>query len=258
MTYLTKTQARALSAANNYTARKFTPLEVVIRQLVKVAKEKDSMSVEHYQESIRQVRRNIEAATTNYRILDAVAEAVKTPEAMQTLLEMFPYVEFEDAIFNRRFTGLQLAAYEGVNRSSLVDALKWLSDVHSLGQKLPLGYVTYIGTADTNYMAMRDTAVTTGHPEYRGMVLPEVLQAEVKRLFGNVSAFQAQERIRRYDLMNTAGVFELFGVDIQPTTHGITSVVEFSTVKIGRVNEKVLSINLEVAGEIKAKYMFVI
>ena len=258
MTYLTKHQARALSAANNYTPRKFTPLEVVIRQLVKVAKEKATMSGEDYQESIRQVRRNIEAATTNYRILDAVAEAVKSPEAMQTLLEMFPYVEFEDAIFNRRFTGLQAAAYEGVTRGSLVSALTWLSEVHSLGQKLPLGYVTYIGTTDTHYGNMRDAAVATGHSEYRGMVLPVELQAEVKRLFGNVSAFQSQERLRRYDLMNIAGVQELFGVDIQQTTHGITSVVEFSTVKIGRVNEKVLSINLEVNGEIKAKYMFVI
>lgn len=258
MTYLTRHQARALSAANNYVPRKLSPLEIAIRQLVKVNSEKGTMSSEHHKESIRQVRRNIEAASTNFRILEAVDEAIKSAEAMQTLLEMFPYVEFEEAIFHRRFTGLQLAAFEGVTRSSLVTAFNWLAEVHALGQKLALGYVTFIGTNDTNYAAMRLTADATGHPEYRGMVLAEPLRAEVKRLFGNVTAFQCQERIKRYGLMTLPNAKEIFGVDVQDTTHGITSVIEFSTMKIGKVNEKVLAIILTVGGEIRAKYMFVI
>lgn len=256
MKYLNNNQVRALNAIEQYAPRRLTPVEQVVKQLVQVNavpyKSKDV-----YQDYIREILRNLEAATTNYRLLERIKAAANDPLLLPEVVQLFPYVEFEDQIRNPSLTGLMRAAKRGVGYSDLQSAARWLESLHALLVKLPLDVDTFFGTPETSYGSMRCAAMNHKRPECLGMVLPVSIQANINSLFGSGS-FHQRSMVMHYQLHLVKDLGAIFGVKQGSQIPGFTTHLTFAKEHIDSMYTEVLTVTQFVGDVVRATYRFVI
>lgn len=256
MKYLNNNQVRALNAMEQYAPRRLTPLENVVKQLVQVNAVPYS-SKDVYQDYIREILRNLESATTNRLLAERIEAAANDPLLLPEVVQLFPYVEFEEQIFNPRLTGLMCAAKRGEGYSDLQSAARWLESLHALLVKLPLNVDTFFATPETQYGAMRCAAMNHKRPECLGMILPVSIQANINSLFGGGS-FRQRSLVMHYQLHQVDNLGAIFGVKQGSQIPGFTTHLSFSKEYIDRVCEEVLTVT-QFAGDVKqATYRFVI
>lgn len=257
MKYLNNNQVRALNAVEQYAPRRLTPVEQVVKQLIQVNAVPYNNNKDVYQDYIREILRNLEAATTNYRLLERIKAAANDPLLLPEVVQLFPYVEFEEQIRNPALTGLMYAAKRGVGFSDLQSAARWLESLHVLLTKLPLDVNTFLATPETNYGAMRCAVVNQKRPECLGMILPTSLQANINSLFGG-GAFRQRALVEEYQLHKVENLGSIFGVKQGSQIPGISTHLVFDKEHIDRSRHHVLTVTQQHDEAVRAVYRFVI
>lgn len=187
MQYLTRTEQRRAGAQKNWPLRKLTVLEEKLLKELTVLPALPHNTQKEKQikdEMVKTVVNELLQMTGTDTLGNKVALAAYQPAALSSLLEGYPYVEF-NGILNgdEKLTPIEQYAREGFNIDHLRDMLEWVVKLHALFAELPKGLDTYIATPTTDYATLRDLATSTKEAKYHGYTLPPETQAKVDGLF---------------------------------------------------------------------------
>lgn len=248
MQYLTRSEQRRIAAIGNWAPRKLTPVEQLIKKVPdlhamphgsqKDSKAKDAAVEEFVQELIK--------ATSTDTLASKVRLAAYGKSALDSLLEGYPYVEFEGLITGtEKLTSIEYLARDGFSIVKLQAMLLWVADLHGLFACLPKGVETFIGTPLTNYEQMRTLAKATGKKAYYGVSLEEGIQKHVNHLFPKDRPSDPKTKARfftrTYGLLQIPNIWKralLNEVQEEQLNPGL--VIDFVSIKEGWENLQVL------------------
>lgn len=208
---LSEREQREVRAIENYPRRKFTELENALRDLRDVLTIGRGLNLVGAP-SVDSVLGRINKATNMFTVRELAREAVNDREALERLVGMYPYVEFEHAIAGR-LNVYQNMFLRGVKLEYIQEAVLWLHNFHTLVMQIPdFGDKNwFIHTPNTPHHVLRNAV--KDQPECTGLVLTELLQAKFDALFRNAGEYSHPlSLIQEYNLHKTNGLFERFGL----------------------------------------------
>lgn len=232
MQYLTRLELGRINARANYTRRKLTPLEQVIKHIITVAAWPHSNQVEkqNKEAEVEMAIHCLQEHSTNESLWAKARLAMYNPAALQELVEGYPYVQFE-SIFNGtyHFSMIEQVAMDGWDLEGLTQHLMWLGRLVILGGFLPKGVETYISTKHTDYEAMRMAWVKNKETKYLGYTLNAETQEHVNKLFslnggGYERGVRAVRFIKDYKLLELPSIWKRTNMEHIPETmkeHGL-------------------------------------
>jgi len=178
--FVTKQEARRVNAVKSYKPRELNHQEQILMAGIQLSK-KPKYDIEE----LKDLCKLLIDTTAGERLADKLKVAVNDPVAMQSLIEVYPNVEFYDAI---------TAGYEGLNTfermhyaghpfESLQSKASTLVEFFAVLETLPKGVDTFIYTPWTNVHALRaEWDGDKKQTRYVGYALPKALQEAVTRV----------------------------------------------------------------------------
>jgi len=213
--YLTRDEAVRMNAASNYTSRKLTPIERVIKHVITVnampndtQKEKAAKADE-----VETVVKVLSEHTSSEYLLAKVRLASYNKVELKALLDGYPYVQFEGLLNGEEsLTNIEQFARGGFKLEDLQSIMFWAVELHELYAQLPKGRETFIYTPRTADYDFRVLANTTKDPKYYGYALPKEVQKNVATLFHETASGYGNIRkmfhLRGYDLLNVPNIWK--------------------------------------------------
>jgi hypothetical protein len=180
MNFVTKQEARRVNAIKHNRPRELTHAEKILLAGVELSK-KGKYDIEE----LKTLCTLMLETTGGERLADKLKEAVNDPVAMQSLIEVYPQVEFYEAI-NLGVDVLnpfERLHYENWSMSALVGMANVISLFHQMLPSLPQGVETYIYTPWTSLHALRaEWEGDKKQTKYLGHAIPSLHQKALKEL----------------------------------------------------------------------------
>jgi len=180
MHFLTKQELRQVKAVAQNKPRELTPIESALMDVSNLAKMPNKSL-----DAMKAVLKRLEEAPGGFRLVGKAQEAMISKEALSSLLEPYPMVEFKEDIDREGNTlnHFQELYLSGVSFTPVEVYAENLEVLYALLEKLPKGHEVFVGTPGTDYLVLNKFYKESKDPKYRGITLPQSLQNEVIDLF---------------------------------------------------------------------------
>lgn len=214
MQYLTRKEFNRVNATSNYTHRKLNKIEQVIKYMKTVFAMANNNQIEKAAKAdeVETVVKILSELTSNEHLLSKVRLAAYNQKDLESLLEQYPYVQFEGLLEGTEsLSRIEQLARGGYQLDQLQRTLTWPCDVHALLPHLPKGIETFIWTKCTADHNFRVFAEATKDPMYYGYVLRKEVQEEVNKVFGQhggTGNIQKIYHLRTYDILNIPNIWK--------------------------------------------------
>lgn len=172
--FVTLQEARRVNAIKHNRPRELTQAEQILLAGIALSK-KPKYDIEE----LKDLCKLMLDTTGGERLADKLKDAVNDPVAMQSLIEVYPQVEFYDAINAGKgvLNPFEKLHYDNQPFEVLVNKCTSLADFWVLLEFLPKGIDTYIHTPWTNIHALRaEWEADKKQTQYLGYVLKKTLQ----------------------------------------------------------------------------------
>ena len=172
--FVTLQEARRVNAIKHNRPRELNHAEQILLAGIELSK-KGKYDIEE----LKTLCKLMLDTTGGERLADKLKDAVNDPVAMKSLLEVYPHVEFHDAIKGGvdALNAFEKMHYENQPFEVLVNKCTSLVDFHVLLEFLPKGIDTYIHTPWTNIHALRaEWEADRKQKHYLGYALKKTLQ----------------------------------------------------------------------------------
>jgi len=182
MNFVTLQEARRVNAVRTNKARELTPTERILMAGVQL-----SQKPKYEIEELKALCNLMLETTGGERLADKLKEAVNDPAAMQSLIEVYPQVEFHDVIRTGVATlnPFERLYYENRTMADITAMTTIISSFHEVLKLLPTGRETFIHTTFTNVHALRaEWDADKKQTKYLGYALPLDAQRAVNEFTG--------------------------------------------------------------------------
>lgn len=214
MQYLTRKEFNRVNATSNYTHRKLNKIEQVIKYVKTVFAMANNNQTEKAAKAdeVETVVKVLSELTSNEHLLAKVRLAAYNQKDLDSLLEQYPYVQFEGLLDGTEsLSRIEQLARGKFGLDQLQRILSWVFDAHALLPHLPKGVETFIWTKCANDIDWRTLAAKTEDKKYYGYALRKEVQDAVNDVFGQhggTGNIQRMYHLRSYDLLNIPGIWK--------------------------------------------------
>jgi hypothetical protein len=178
--FVTKQEARRANAVKHNKPRELNQVEKILLAGIELSK-KPKYDIDE----LKQLCNLMLDTTGGDRLADKLKEAVNDPVAMQSLIEVYPQVEFHDAIKGgvESLNGFERLYYINYSMSSLVGMANVISILHAYLLKFPKGLETFLYTEFTSLHALRaEWEGDKKQTKYLGYALPLLQQRALREI----------------------------------------------------------------------------
>ena len=217
---LSEQEMREVRAVQNYPKRKLTDLEQAIKDLGlalagDLLVEHDVLMAGNEMRSMNpgDIVDRICKATSMFTVRELARKAPNEISSMMKLIQMYPYVEFNNVINGNGLNVFQSMHLRGVSLTRIQEAALWLYNFGNCVLEIPeVGNKHwFIGTPGTRYHYMRN-AIST-HPEASGLALNELLQSKFNAMLRDTGKHNHPlQLIQEYNLHKVPNFLARFGL----------------------------------------------
>lgn len=230
MNFLTAKELARVNARNTYSARKLTPLELVIKHIVFVSGMEYGNQAQKQQKDseVELTIKALQEYTPSDTLLSKARLAMHNKDSLEELLTMYPYVQFEDILNGTyKFSSIEQFAINGYKSTHLQALLHGVITLQEIVATLPKGGEFYLSSPATNYKAMFYAYSKSKMRKYQGLTIPKVTQEGINFLISRWSElFYAGCEVvdlpniwKRARLVEEGKWFEERGIKVNFTKH---------------------------------------
>lgn len=227
MNFLTAKELARVNARNTYSARKLTPLELVIKHIVFVSGMEYGNQAQKQQKDseVELTIKALQEYTPSDTLLSKARLAMHNKDSLEELLTMYPYVQFEDILNGTyKFSSIEQFAINGYKSTHLQTLLQVVMSLQGLVATLPKGGEFYLSSPATDYKAMFYAYTKTKDRKYQGLTIPKETQEVINSIslhlfYAGCELLDLPNIWKRARLVEEGKWFEERGIKVNFTKH---------------------------------------